>query len=55
MAKNKFKEKSMAKPVENHQTAAWANIETKRKIAQTTIPTALDTEFAKEWVEENQK
>ena len=27
MADNKFKEKHMGKPIEKHETAAWANIE----------------------------
>ena len=35
MAKNKYKEKNMAMPIEKHDTAAWANIEKTRRVSGT--------------------
>ncbi|MDI3548368.1 MAG: hypothetical protein PWR10_2020 [Halanaerobiales bacterium] len=55
MAKNKFKEKINEMPIENHRTAAWANIEKMKKESRVPIPNNIDVEFAKKWVEENQK
>ncbi|MFZ5968746.1 MAG: CDIF630_02480 family spore surface protein [Bacillota bacterium] len=55
MAKNKFKEKNMGMPIENHQTAAWANIEKQKPHSRVPIPNDKEVINAKEWVEENQK
>jgi hypothetical protein len=55
LAKNKFKERSQQSPVENHYTAAWANIEKTKFISQVTQPSEIEADYAKEWVEENQK
>ncbi|MDD4753736.1 MAG: DUF3787 domain-containing protein [Desulfitobacteriaceae bacterium] len=55
MSNNKFKEKFQQTPVENHYSAAWANIEKTKSISQVTQPSEIDAEYAKEWVEENQK
>lgn len=55
MAKNKFKERFFSTPVERHETAAWANIETTKPISQVAVPSDFHTGEAKDWVEENQK
>lgn len=52
---NKFKLRMMEKPIENHQTAAWANIESLQGEARVFNPSYLGAEQAKEYVDENQK
>lgn len=51
MAKNK----SRNKQIENHQTAAWANIEKVKPHSRVALPNELEVENAKEWVDNNQK
>lgn len=55
MAKNKFKERFLSMPIERHETAAWANIESLKPVSQVTIPSDFQVSEAKDWVEENQK
>ncbi len=55
MAENKFKEKFTAMPVENHDTAAWANIENLKDVSNVSIPSDFLVAEAKEYVDENQK
>lgn len=55
MAENKSKEKFMARPIENHTTAAWANIEEVKQVSNVPIPSEEEVIAAKEWVELNQK
>lgn len=55
MAKNKSKERMNEMAVENHRTAAWANIEAMKRASRVPLPDILEVEHAKEWVEENQK
>jgi len=55
MAKNKSKEKNMAMPVENHLTAAWANIEGLKPVSRVAIPNEIEVKNAKEYVDTNQK
>jgi hypothetical protein len=55
MAKNKYKEKNMGRPIENHETAAWANISQLKEVSQVTIPDIEQVENAKDYVDENQK
>lgn len=55
MAKNRFKEKSMEKPIENHETAAWANISELKPVSQVTIPSEREVRNAKEYVDSNEK
>ncbi|NLJ74173.1 MAG: DUF3787 domain-containing protein [Firmicutes bacterium] len=50
-----LKRKDFSLPVEEHSTAAWANIEKTKPISKVPIPSELDVELAREWVEENQK
>jgi hypothetical protein len=55
MADNKSKEKFMAIPIENHESAAWANIEEQKPVSKVTIPSELEVRNAKEYVDSNQK
>ncbi len=55
MAKNKYKEKHMAKPIESHITAAWANQSELKAISKVNIPDAEQVENARDYVNENQK
>ena len=55
MAENKFKEKNMAKPIEKHTTAAWANIEKTQPVSNVTMPNDQEIGDAKEYVDKNQK
>lgn len=43
------------RPIEQHTTAAWANIEKLKDISNVAIPSELEMENAKEWVDSNQK
>lgn len=52
---NKFKQKMNEMPIENHQTAAWANIEKLEGEARVFNPGYLGAEQAKEYVDENEK
>ncbi|WP_084284611.1 CDIF630_02480 family spore surface protein [Clostridium lundense] len=42
-------------PIEQHNTAAWANIESTKPQSQVTVPSETETFNAKEWVDSNQK
>lgn len=55
MAENRYKEKNMASPIENQETAAWANIENVKKVSRVPLPSVFEVENAKGWVDENQK
>ena len=41
--------------IEKHETAAWANIKNAKPVSGVTIPEEIHVEYAKEYVEENQK
>ena len=43
------------KPIEEHKTAAWANIDKTKPITNVTVPSKSDVEFSREWVNENEK
>lgn len=43
------------KPVEKHNTAAWANIDDKLPVSNVTIPSEAQVIDAKEWVDTNEK
>lgn len=45
----------MAMPIEKHDTAAWANIESMKPICNVSIPSEVEVRNAKEWVDTNQK
>ncbi|HHW21394.1 MAG TPA: DUF3787 domain-containing protein [Clostridiaceae bacterium] len=55
MAENRYKEECMGTPIEKHDTAAWANIESVKKVSKVTRPSELQTENAKEYVDTNEK
>lgn len=55
MAKNNYKEKNLQKPVENHATAAWANIEEAKPVSNVNIPAEVQVRNAKEYVDTNEK
>lgn len=42
-------------PIEEHSTAAWANIEQEKPVSKVPIPSYQDMELAREWVNQNQK
>lgn len=43
------------KPLENHKTAAWANIETTKSVSNVAEPNKMQTKNAKDYVDENEK
>lgn len=43
------------KPIENHSTAAWANIEQVKPESNVPIPSDLDAYNAKDYVDSNEK
>jgi hypothetical protein len=43
------------KPLENHKTAAWANIETTKSVSNVAEPNQMQTKNAKDYVDENEK
>lgn len=55
MAENRYKEKNMKMPIENHDTAAWANINKMKPVSNVTIPHEVQVRNAKEYVDSNQK
>lgn len=55
MAKNKYKEKYLAQPIENQSTAAWANQSQFKAVSRVNIPDDEQVENARDYVNENQK
>jgi hypothetical protein len=55
MTDNKIKEKNVAKPIENHDTAAWANQNSFKAVSKVNIPGEEQVLNAKEHVDSNQK
>jgi len=55
MAKNKYKEKHMSVPIENHDTAAWANASGLKPVSKVNIPDEVQVKNAKEYVDSNEK
>ncbi|MGE4284777.1 MAG: DUF3787 domain-containing protein [Clostridia bacterium] len=55
MAENIKKEHFMQKPIERHDTAAWANIYKMKPVSQATVPSELEVRNAKEHADTNQK
>lgn len=43
------------RPIENHSTAAWSNVETRKQISNVAEPSHLQAINAKEYVDENEK
>ncbi|HZK85043.1 MAG TPA: DUF3787 domain-containing protein [Desulfosporosinus sp.] len=50
-----IREHLMLRPIEQHTTAAWANIEKVKEISNVSIPSEIEVWNAKEWVDTNQK
>lgn len=50
-----LKRKTAQKPIENHKTAAWANIEETKEISNVAQPSFTQSKNAKEYVDENEK
>jgi hypothetical protein len=50
-----YKESFMKMPIENHETAAWANIEKTKPLSNVAIPNEAEVINAKEYVDENEK
>ncbi len=55
MVINKMRLYRRFKPVERHDTAAWANIYKVREPSRINIPDEFEVENAKDWVDSNQK
>ncbi len=55
MAQNRYKEVHMAMPVENNDTAAWANVTESKPVSKVSIPDEVQVRNAKEYVDTNQK
>ena len=55
MTENRYKEKKLGTPVENHDTAAWANINKTKPVSNVNIPAEVQVRNAKEYVDTNQK
>ena len=55
MSDQNTKKRLMLRPIEQHTTAAWANIEKLKEISNVAIPNELEVGNAKDWVDTNQK
>lgn len=55
MANKKSKKGYSKSSIENHNTAAWANIGDTKPVSQVTIPDEIQVDNAKEYVDSNQK
>lgn len=55
MSEKTTKESLKLRPIEQHTTAAWANIEKIKELSKVTIPSELEVGNAKEWVDSNEK
>ena len=55
MSMNKAKEHFMARPIERHTTAAWADIAEIKPVSNVTIPCGFKVRNAKEHVDTNEK
>lgn len=55
MTENHWKEASMQTPIEKHDTAPWANIKKTKPLSNVAIPSEEDVDYAKRWVDMNQK
>ena len=51
----KVKDKFMEVPIEQHVTAAWANIEKTKPVSNVGIPNEMDVSNAKDFVDSNEK
>ncbi|PJI09564.1 MULTISPECIES: CDIF630_02480 family spore surface protein [Clostridium] len=49
------KDSFMEVPIEQHSTAAWADVHKEKPVSNVTIPSRFDTKNAKEYVDSNEK
>ncbi|HEX2986255.1 MAG TPA: DUF3787 domain-containing protein [Caproiciproducens sp.] len=52
---NSNKKSANKKPIENHKTAAWANVEKAKQVSNVAEPSNMQIANAKEYVDENEK
>lgn len=50
-----FKSKNQKIPIEQHSTAAWADIKRLKRKSKVSIPSDFQVENAKDYVDENEK
>ncbi len=55
MPEGNNKQNNFQKPIENHKTAAWANIEKTKRVSNVAEPSDMQTDNAKDYVDENEK
>ncbi|HEY8909176.1 MAG TPA: DUF3787 domain-containing protein [Desulfosporosinus sp.] len=55
MSDSQNKERLKPRPIEQHTTAAWANIENVKELSNVAIPSEIEVGNAKDWVDTNQK
>ena len=55
MSNIKSKKDINKQPIEKHDTAAWADVKTKKPESNVTIPSDFAMENAKDWVDSNEK
>lgn len=55
MSELNSKESQRPRPIEQHTTAAWANIEKLKEQSNVAIPSEVEVGNAKDWVDKNQK
>lgn len=55
MAQNKFKQYFMGIPIEEHNTASWANMESMKPVSNVNCPSEVEVRNAKEYVDTNEK
>ena len=49
------KDRNIKTPIENHGTAAWANISDKKPVSEVPLPSKNEVRNAKDWVDANEK
>jgi hypothetical protein len=55
MTENTYKENNRETPIEKHDTAAWADIESTKPVSKVTLPSEVQVKNAKEHVDTDQK
>ncbi|HZJ76331.1 MAG TPA: DUF3787 domain-containing protein [Oscillospiraceae bacterium] len=55
MSENRSKQKNVTVPIEKHQTAPWADMESLKQISRVYKPSEMEVWNAKDWVDSNHK
>ena len=55
MSRNNYKDSHVNTPIEQHDTAAWANINKQKAVSKVLIPSDAQVANSKEHVDTNQK